>query len=170
VYATRAQAWALRERDDKELALQREAAANTELTKALGNLTLPGRNRAITCMGFSHDGRFLALGYSGAFKFDQVELKVWDLSTGVETFHVVGQAPEIRSVAFSPDGRRIVMATSGRVMKVLDLATAQELLTLPTGTDPTQCQFRPYSQQLVTINGSGVVMIWDGTPIEPPKK
>ena len=46
-------------------------------------------------------------------------LKVWDAATGQEQLTLKGQKDLVTSVAFSPDGKRIVSA-SGRELKVWD--------------------------------------------------
>ena len=60
------------------------------------------------------------------------------------------------SVAFSPDGRRIVSAaaTKTSTAKVWDAATGQELLSLKGHTGPvTSVAFSPDGQRILTGSG-----------------
>ena len=53
-------------------------------------------------------------------------MKVWDAATGKETLTLKGHAKAVNSVAFSPDGRRIVSGSGDNTVKVWDSVTGQE--------------------------------------------
>jgi WD40 repeat protein len=57
------------------------------------------------------------------------EVKVWDTQTGRETLTLTGHTARVESVAFSPDGQRLVSAAADRTVKVWDAQTGRELLT-----------------------------------------
>src|SRR5262245_34740143 len=57
------------------------------------------------------------------------ELKVWDAVTGQETLTLRGHEDRVSSVAFSPDGQRIVSGSSDNSVKVW-AASGQEAVIL----------------------------------------
>ena len=71
-------------------------------------------------------------------------MKVWDAATGQEMLTLKGHRLRCTSVAFSPDGRRIVAGGEGKFGEsgtvVWDAATGREMLTLK-GAHP-QCYQR----------------------------
>lgn len=75
-------------------------------------------------------GRFLALAYS--VTQDRIRLCVLDLASPGEPVSdlTVGQG-EIRSLAFSPDGRRLLTASRDGRARLLDASTGDLLLSLP---------------------------------------
>jgi WD40 repeat protein len=84
--------------------------------------------------------------------------KVWDAPSGRELLTLPGHTRDIRSVAYSPDGQRIVTASLDETAKVWDAAKGKELLTLkghPSGI--SFAAFSPDGQRLVTGD------YWDGT-------
>ena len=55
---------------------------------------------------------------------------MWDARTGTPLLDSRGHAGEVRSVAFSPDGTRIVTGSDDRTAKVWDARTGTPLLDL----------------------------------------
>jgi WD40 repeat protein len=72
---------------------------------------------------FSPDGKQL-LGHSGSYR-----VTVWDADKGQEIVSLKGHGGEVRSVAYSPDGKRIVRGED-QTVKVWDAAKAQVLRNL----------------------------------------
>jgi len=54
-------------------------------------------------------------------------LKVWDTATGRQILTLRGHSGEVTSVAFSPDGKRIVSGSRDSTLKVWDAQTALAL-------------------------------------------
>jgi WD40 repeat protein len=136
------------------------------------------RDLVLESMGpvaFSPDGRHVASGHSvevrtGMRMASTTELKVWDAQTGRELVTYQGNAGQITSVAFCPDGQRLASATGdgeGEI-KVWDTETGQELHTLPGGFTVA---FSPDGRRIVGAgkrligaldpSGSGEVKVWD---------
>ena len=55
-------------------------------------------------------------------------MKLWDTSTGENTFTLEGHTQAVWSVALSPDGKQLASGSSDGTAKVWDVATGQETL------------------------------------------
>jgi WD40 repeat protein len=68
-----------------------------------------------------------------AWSLDQT-VKLWDGQSGQELLSLKGHTDGVSSVAFSPDGQRLISASRDETVKVWDGRTGQEVLTLPGPT------------------------------------
>jgi WD40 repeat protein len=74
-------------------------------------LTLKGHTAPVLSVAFSPDGRRIASGSGGFDRHAKPlpgEVKLWDASTGQDLLTLKGHTQPVDSVAFSPDGKRIV--------------------------------------------------------------
>jgi WD40 repeat protein/serine/threonine protein kinase len=132
------------------------------------------KGRRFNQVAFSPDGKYLAAGGE--------TLKVWDGMTCQEIHTLPGHTKEVTSVAFSPDGTRLVSASKDNIVKIWNLTTGKELLTFTAHPSAgakvaiSKVVFSPDGRRLAT-SGYGDptgVRIWDvatgvllRTPQEP---
>lgn len=81
-----------------------------------------GRGR-VAAVAFSPDGQSLAVA-------DGASLILWNWATGERLFTIPAHTKALRSLAFSPDGGRIVTGGNDQLVKVWDLASRREQFTL----------------------------------------
>jgi WD40 repeat protein len=120
--------------------------------------TLTGHHSEVAHVRFSPDGRRLA---SAGWQDDMV--KVWDARTGQElrTFSQDGWHWDI---AFSPEGRRLAVASGDGTVKVWDVTTGQDILSLNAHRVAARSvAFSPDGRWLVSAGWDQLVKIWDAT-------
>ncbi|MCL2004870.1 MAG: hypothetical protein FWG73_01785 [Planctomycetaceae bacterium] len=73
-----------------------------------------------------------------------------------------GHTNDVSSVAFSPDGRRIVTSSSDRTARIWDAESGRELQTLSGHTDDVNfAAFSPDGRHIVTSSSDRTARIWD---------
>jgi WD40 repeat protein len=109
-------------------------------------------------LAVSPDGKTLALGASGK----QGTLELRDAATGAVRLRLRGHADLITSLAFAPDGRRLVSAGWGAAVKVWELDPFQEAATLrgPVGAVHAVA-FDATGATLAAGDDTGSVLAWD---------
>jgi WD40 repeat protein len=146
--------------------------------------TFDGLSGEALCMAFSPDDKRLAVGtrnFADQVKAGGIrgEVRVWDLTTGkpVATWKPHGQY--VRTLAYSPDGKRLALGLNApgvgvkkeAPVKVCDAETGRELLSLPDqGEASRQAQaqrlaFSPDARRLAVIlsEEKTAVKVWDAT-------
>jgi len=123
-----------------------------ELTRAPPALMHEAIERAV----FHPDGnRLLTVGPS--------EVKLWDLHRGALFTLSVGS--QIYDAAFSPDGRRIAIASEDGLARIWDADTGKELLSLRHDRRVKHVSFHPDGVRLATAGAAGQtnaeVSVWN---------
>ena len=110
------------------------------------------------CLAISADGKQIA---SGSFN---ATIKIWD-ETGKLTTTLQGHKNPIRSLSFSPDGKRIVSVSGGIVLpsndhtvKLWDVATGEELISLSG---------RPHQGSNILFSPDGSMIAWAESGVDP---
>jgi WD40 repeat protein len=126
--------------------------------------TLSGHHSFIKSLAFSPDGRLLASGTGDLLRGDSGEVRLWDVRTG-KTLSAMGHNDPIYSLAFAPHGRYLASASQDKTVKLWDVETGQEALTLRGHTDTVRSvAFSPQGQRLATASADSTIRIWDAAP------
>ncbi len=108
---------------------------------------------------FSHDVNRLAAPCSDE------KVRILDAASGHEVSPPPNSSMTSR-LAFSPDGTRLATGIYGGTVKVWDLTTGQETLTLKGHTSMvTGLAFSADGHRLITASMDTTVRIWDATPL-----
>jgi WD40 repeat protein len=76
-----------------------------------------------------------------------------------------GHTGALSSLSFSPDGKRVATGGQAGTVKIWDVATGQETLTLKGIGVLTGLAFSPDGRCLISAHMGGTVRIWDATPL-----
>jgi WD40 repeat protein/tRNA A-37 threonylcarbamoyl transferase component Bud32 len=121
---------------------------------------------------FDATGERLAFVRDGRNK-DERELVVWDVARAAAV-HVFPGFENVHRFTFSPDGRRLVVAsdTPGRPveLRIVDTHSGLELLTVPVFPTPdpgnrvVSLTFSPDGRRFAAADSNGTIRVWDASP------
>gem|GEM_PF-827246 len=106
-------------------------------------------------VAISSDGRLLASGQG-------LEVRLWDLETGMMVRTLMGHEGTVRGVAFSPDGATIASGSEDATVRVWDVATGTERRVLK-GHAPgvLSVAFSPDGATVASGSDDSTVRVWD---------
>jgi len=124
-----------------------------------------GHSGPVNSVVFSPDEKFLLTGGSDH------TARLWDARTGEELLAFRGHEPVVNStggtigvtsVAFAPDGQRVLTGSGDSTARLWDAQTGKELLALKGHpSDVTSVKFSPDGKQLLTGSGDQTARLWD---------
>ena len=123
-------------------------------------LSLVGHTTPISALEFNQNGKQLATSSSDG------TTRIWDVSPGggrdALTFAAHGDVPltGAQSVAYSPDGARLVTGGGGVPAAVWDARTGKRILALRSGHDVNDTSFSPDGRRTV-LAGDGPAFVVD---------
>jgi WD40 repeat protein/serine/threonine protein kinase len=139
--------------------------AGTELTEWKAH---PG---PVACVAFSPNGQRLAssrLDYGWEGQPTGGEAKVWDAATGQEICTLERHTNSVDSVAFSPDGTRLLSGSADRTVKIWEARTGRCLFTCNGHTTGVRAvTFSPDGRSVASASGqwsklaNGEIKLWD---------
>ncbi len=124
---------------------------------------LPGGGGPVLALAATGDGRLLATGTGDIVTGTTPHaVRVWDTATGRLLHDLEGHVGTITSLAFSPDGRRLVSGGADGTARIWDTATGGALRTLTgNGELVTTVAYSRDGTLLATGSSNGTVRIWD---------
>lgn len=127
------------------------------LTGARDWLTVPSATGIFARVTFSPDGT------SFAAPVDPAGVTIWDVQTGAEIITLTGHDSKLTTVAFSPDGRRLVAGSDlTETPPVWDVATGELVERLEGHDAPVRAvAFSPDGDRIATGGRDGTVRLWD---------
>lgn len=126
---------------------------------------LNGPKVAALAVAFSPDGRFLACV---ANQMPGPTLFLWDLTAGGPPRTMTSRALHFARMAFTPDGRVLVMTGQSGGLLLFETATGQLRLAPPGHRNGTHAlAISPDGRYLATGGADQTFIVWDLTVVEP---
>jgi len=124
--------------------------------------TIRGHNGGLSSVAFSMDGILIA-----SASFVDRSVKVWDMTNGANVMTLPTGKDDIECVTFSPDGKYLASARGEGEVKIWELSTGIEAVTIEDAGAPVA--FSPDSRCLVSGGDwDGSFEVWDvatGNPV-----
>ena len=88
-------------------------------------------------------------------------VKLWDSATGRELRTFSGHVSEVDSVAFSPDGSKVLTGSADMTAKLWDVDTGKELHTYMHSAWVSSVAFSPNGTNVLTGSWNTTAKLWD---------
>lgn len=124
-------------------------------------MTLTGHTNKVTCVAISRDGNRVAAGSDAGI------IKIWDVNQGGEALQSINaryfQSTQIRSVAFNPDGTRLVTGGADWRIRVWRTSGSEKPLhTLLDHAGPINATvFSNDGKRIFSASQDGTIKVWE---------
>lgn len=117
---------------------------------------LPVNRSHPICLTFSADGRYVAVGVTGA-------VQVWDVETHEQVASLEQPGVPIIHVALSPDGQRVAASSQGANIWLWRVSDKDELGVIHAGKKIRDLAFSPDGKRLAVVRSPEHLTVWDLT-------
>jgi WD40 repeat protein len=114
---------------------------------------------AVYAVAYSPDGKILATG--GYDNSNDGTVQLWDVATHHQIGKTLFSSGLVESLAFSPDGKTLAIASSDGTTQLRDVATAHQIVTLASIAPVDTVAFSPDGKTLATGSNDGTTQLWD---------
>lgn len=125
--------------------------------------TIKGHEDAVRELAFAPNGRLA----SGS---EDTTIRLWDIRDGKQLASHKGN-DVVRSIAFSPQGRKLMMVDQARTIRLLDVPSLTQAWTVgsPFADSPTSVAFSPDARHVYIGSLDRSIRVWQGqvTPKQP---
>lgn len=126
-------------------------------------MSFHGEDRTVVHAAFSPDGKYIAswiVNY-GNVEFDDNTIKLRDAVTGKEIKTFGGHKKNFSDVVFSPDSRQLASCEYKGTIKVWDVETGKEIMTLKHSGLTGPLAFSPDGARIASGGTDGTIRLWD---------
>ncbi len=118
-------------------------------------------NETANAVGFSADDHVLGAGLGNG------AVQLWQVETGMPLNRFAAHTREVKSIAFSRDGRFLATCASDNHWKLWSADGSQNLLDITLSRVPRRVEFSPDSTKIV-VDGGSVYSVPDGAVLGSP--
>ncbi|HEX9786105.1 MAG TPA: serine/threonine-protein kinase [Opitutaceae bacterium] len=135
--------------------------------RAMWTATVAFPGEKLSAAAFSPDGKNLAT----ASGHNDIDIHLWDVSSGVETGRLEGHGNWIAALVFLPDGRKLVSASADQTLRTWDVAS-RECLDVMRGhrAEVWRLALLPDGRTRAGGSKDGVVSLWDVSVNHPRRE
>jgi WD40 repeat protein/energy-coupling factor transporter ATP-binding protein EcfA2 len=127
--------------------------------------TIKSDEEPVSSIAFSPAGRLLALGYAYTTR-----VRLFDVASAKELATLIGQGPDalnthkrvgVNAIAYSRDGTRLATGLDDGMVRIWDMKSLRELLTLKGHKQPIKSvAFSPDGRKLVSVDNQYLLRVW----------